>query len=98
MTHKHHIRSNHPVREAVSSLSSGSHYYESIAEWWGLVTAELLDFGFITASITPPEVHTDEGWTLVHLRDLRNRNLESCLRLSWYRMPSSRWEVVCYVT
>lgn len=89
------IRRNHPVRGDVATLSSGPRYYDTTTEYWGELLTILGRHDFTPQSVL--EVHTDEGRTTIPLYE---GGIETghVLVITWYRMPSQRWEIVNYVS
>lgn len=92
------IKSRHPVREAVSSWSSGDRY-EKPRHWWNNVIAELNEHGLRFASPEMPLIHTFEGRGLLEIFDANGENTGCALCYTWYTEGvGSRWEMIGYIT
>ncbi len=96
------IRSDHPIRGAVASLSSGG-YYSSIPQWWEKVTSLLRDNGTPPMrGDEPPQLYGVRGGWLLPLQGV----VETHLRVSIYRMPGGGtypihlggYEIICYLS
>jgi len=91
------IPQNHPVRKAISALSSGA-YYDEVYHWWDKVVA-ILQSNDILPDTSPdilecPVIYNQTGRGVVNLA-----NTDSRLIYEWYRMPETyRWEIVCYLS
>jgi len=90
------ITQKHPVRLTVANLSTGNRpnqYYDEISHWWDAVVKVLEDAGIPPIPADCPAIYNDEGRWNVPLE-----NTNSTLVFTWYRMPSFRWEIICYLT
>jgi hypothetical protein len=87
-------REEKKLREEVASLSSGR-YYDEISHWFDLLDQVVQNFsdGCLTLGCDCPQVHNDSGSSMIRIGDS-----ELFVWWSWYRMPSYRWEIVCYLT
>lgn len=74
----------------VCSLSSSKDYYYNLNAWYEALKATLAKHGCEPEPMPP--VHTHKGKAFI---DFSGR-FEGSVFFTWYRMPSSNWEVVCY--
>jgi len=86
--------------QAKRALPKRSTYYENVAEWHNLLEGVLENYGYTTEEPCPA-IHTDYGRgvaTLVIDPAMASHTpvRVSYIHYQWYRMPSLRWEVVCY--
>ena len=91
------ILAGHRVRESVSALSSGT-YYPQVSHWWEKVCEVLRANGFVPQFEDCPLIYNNEGHSLVKVLDKDGEETGSSLLYSWYRMQSSNWEIVSYLT
>jgi len=88
------------LREKIAGLSSGR-YYDSIYQWFDLmdqVVQSVCD-GYHGVGCDCPQVYNDEGrGSLIPI--VYNITGDPDLFVFWtyYRMPSGRWEIICYLT
>jgi hypothetical protein len=82
------------LREKVASLSSGR-YYDQIAHWFDLLDQVVQDVsdGELGMGDRYPSVFNSEGYMMTQIGDS-----DLYVWWSYYRMPSNRWEIVCYLT
>lgn len=87
-------REEKKLREEVASLSSGR-YYDEISHWFDLLDQVVQNFsdGCLTLGCDCPQVYNNSGSSMIRIGDS-----ELFVWWSWYRMPSGRWEIVCYLT
>lgn len=79
------------LRELVAGLSSGR-YYDEIVHWFDLLVKTVERYG-LTIDQDCPQVYNDSGSSMIRIGDS-----ELFVWWTWYRMPSYRWEIVCYLT
>lgn len=83
------------LRNAIASLSTGV-YYEHFHTWYEALEQLLGEYGF-TPQEDYPAIYNDEGRDSMGVVDPQTGEEVGYIWYSWYRMPSSRWEVICYV-
>lgn len=88
------IQAQSPVRNAVSSLSSGA-YYERPRHWWEKLCDTLQKYGYDLNDDDFPVFYSEEGRGSVSI----SKEGEEAGRVifTWYRMPSFNWEIICYL-
>lgn len=100
------IKGNHPVRKAIGKLPD---YFETKGDAICAVDAVLADHDMKMASFDCPG---DEGSTNVDIfpngpgrlvcDSCQSREsldgFNNCIRFSWHKMQSGRWEVITYIT
>lgn len=83
----------------IASLSSGR-YYNQIADWFDLLDQVVQEVGCGEIHLDDcPQVFNSEGNGIIRLPypfGLGDSDLQ--VYWSWYRMPSGRWEIICYLT
>ena len=67
---------------------------EDNREWQGFLCGESADVNFVLADQTKPETPDWGSEFTVYNHVIENVEL----RLTWYRMPSGRYEIVAYLT
>lgn len=80
------------LRNQIANLSSGR-YYDQIFHWFDLVVKTAARFGLIIDEQDCPQVYNDSGSSMIRIGDS-----ELFIWWSWYKMPSGRWEIICYLT
>jgi hypothetical protein len=94
LTKRHTIKASHPVRNKVAELSSGRYYetkrafYNSLAdtlEWFGLRLGDYITMAWDDGSAT---------WLLYE----GETELDTMVKVSWYRLGSGRYEITVYLT
>ena len=87
-------REEKTLREKIASLSSGS-YYDEISHWFDLLDQVVQNYsdGLLSLGRDCPQVYNDSGSSMLRIGDS-----ELFIWWSWYKMPSGRWEIVCYLT
>jgi hypothetical protein len=79
------------LRKAIASLSTGD-YYQRPEDWFREVVLILRSFD---CEVEPMlEINTAEGRSTI---GFTGEHIGSIF-YTWYRMPSKRFEIVCYVT
>ena len=95
------IKSNHPIREAIASLSSGRTYYPTIGAALRCIETILNNAGFGLADTIYKMPCSDDGRTTIGIVRLNsNWNCEQVglIVFTWHRMElSGLWEIVTYV-
>lgn len=76
--------------EAIASTSTGK-YYPSVAAWWDAIGTVCRAFN-VQLTGECPQVYNDSGRLTVEIND------NDRLFMTYYRMPSFNWEIVCYLT
>jgi hypothetical protein len=93
------IKSKHPVRDKVASLSTTNNYYNFKGDFIRAIDDVLEEFGWTTGDC---DLYGDNGRQTVNvvLKDERGNLVEEVgqVILSWYRMPSGRYEMTCYLS
>lgn len=84
------------LRNAIASLSTGV-YYDEISGWYNRLSTLLGEYGFIPSDECPT-VYNDGGHATMGIADPQTGEEVGYIWWSWYRMPSFRWEVICYVS
>lgn len=79
------------LREAIALLSTGV-YYERPEDWYGKLVLILASFDCKPEPML--EIHTAEGRSMIGFTGEH----AGSIFYTWYRMPSKRFEIVCYVT
>jgi len=87
------IKTKHPAREPIAGLSTTSNYYNYKSDFVPLVDRILLPYGWSLGAFNMPG---DEGRTAAPIEDENNVEIGQ-LNVSWYKMPSGRFEVIIYV-
>ena len=86
------------TRNNFASQSSGPRYYETKGEAVATFNEVLEAFGLLPDPATTSQMHGDEGRVTPRLVDLETETKDEGLAsLSWFRMPSGRYEVVGYL-
>ena len=68
-------------------------YYDEVSHWWEKVDSLLVEAGHPPVVADCPCIYNDDGrWNVVL------ENTDSVLVFTWYRMPSMRWEIICYLS
>ena len=92
------IKVKHPVREAFSDCSSGSGpYYETKGHAVNAFDAALQEHDFCFDPDELIDFYGDEGRRTINIRSDGGEYVGLAL-LTWYRMPSGRYEFVGYIT
>ncbi|MHC4300604.1 MAG: hypothetical protein ACYS7Y_25290 [Planctomycetota bacterium] len=88
-----------PCKPCVSHLSTGSGgpYWTSPALFWAGVKDTLRHCGLRLVT-DPPLFHNESGCYLAHVETPDGQVQNFGIYVSYYRMPSSNWELVCYTT
>lgn len=73
----------------IADLSTGP-YYESPKAWYEQLKLTLIKHKCTVGPM--PDIHTHQGQDFI---DYTGRE-EGRIFFTWYQMPSSRWEMVCY--
>jgi hypothetical protein len=88
------VKSRDPIRNRVSSFSSGPHYYNRVEDWYWRVSDVLREEGYYVTSECPA-IHVREGRAyMTFTRDGQDGHVV----FTWYEMDSGRYEVVGYIT
>ena len=82
-------------REEVARLSTG-HYYKSVHQWYARL-CECLHRHNCKVISECPQVYNQEGRAVIRFQNEDGTETEQVF-WTWYRMPSSNWEIICYVT
>jgi hypothetical protein len=93
------IRVGHPVRELFAGRSSGSsrgHYYETKGHAVNAFDGELQGFDLCLDRNDLDDFYGNEGRKSIAVHDEFHR-LVGWAILSWYRMPSGRYEFTGYL-
>ena len=90
------------MRNAIASLSTGGvgTYYTSPGQFFTRLEWTLREIGLQPESDMHPSIHTEEGRGRVAVTML-GAGMDAPLFdvvYTWYRMPSSNWEFICYPT
>ena len=90
------IRANDPVRKAFADCSSGPVYYETKGHAISAFGRVLFDYDY---TLGYQDMPGDEGRAEFELYYARAGNDDYAGRaiISWYRMPSGRYEVIGYI-
>jgi len=81
------------LSEEIATLSSGTGpYYERIEDWYEALKIILQKHECFPNIL--PEIHTNEGRGFVEFTGTRNGQIY----FTWYKMPSGRFEVICYLS
>jgi len=82
-------------QHAVSKLSTGN-YYDSLDDWYTKFQHCVNNHGYVID--TEPELTGNMGKGLYVLR-LKNTITHSItVFVTWHKMESGRWEIICYTT
>lgn len=94
------IKAREPVREAFASRSSGNDrgaYYFTKGHAINAYDAALMEHGYRFDYADTQDLYGNEGRKLVRVvRDGTDEQVATAL-LTWYRMPSGRYEFVGYI-
>lgn len=86
------------LREKIAGLSSGV-YYDSIFRFFSTLDGLLLsNYCHLTCGSDYPQVYNDSGRLNVDFTKGFCGEESYRVFVSYYRMPSGRWEIVCYLT
>ena len=85
------IKRNHPIREQVSQCSTGV-YYPQYKDYFAKVV-DILDFYGLDVEV--PIIYNENGRGFVNVEN--NGTVIGGLVYTWYRMPSSNWEMIGYL-
>lgn len=91
------IGRNHPVREAFSGCSTGNangRYYDSKDSAFSAFNAVLLHYGYCLDRMNQSD---GNGSATVAIWK-RMAGVVGYVYFTWYRMDSSKWEVIGYIT
>jgi len=77
------------IRKSVANLSSGNYYYGEFYHFYDMLCQVLRDYG-ITNIDECPQIYSNEGRGAIGFEGGQ-------VIYTYYRMPSFRWEVICYV-
>ena len=85
------------IRKQVAALSTGV-YYDNFQQWATLLAQVCQQHGLkVFGGVDTPHNHTGCGIAyLVEDVESPERGVGQ-IWFSYYRMPSSRWEIVCYI-
>ncbi len=90
-----YITRRHPARSRIAELTSTNDYYAHKADFVGPADKILAEFGWTLAAFNMPG---DEGRCLATIVDIETESKEiGNLFVSWYRMPSGRYELTLYL-
>lgn len=87
------ITRKHPCREPLADLTSSNSFYEHKSDFVPLADRILDQYGWTLGSFDMPG---DTGRTRAPIEDANGQEMGEFF-VSWYRMPSGRYEITCYV-
>lgn len=87
------IKSRDPLRNRIAKLSTGP-YYDEFSHWWEAARDVLTEDGYYVMGDCP-NIYVDAGRGYLNFcRD----DIDANIFYTWYKMPSGRYEVICYIT
>lgn len=80
----------------VANLSTGN-YYDEFVHWYDEVVKLINRHGYLLETNECPQIYNGQGNGYIYFRAGEKDWLYS-IYYTYYRMPSFRWEIVCYAT
>jgi len=85
---------NRAFREEVAGLSSGR-YYDEVSHWYNALLGIFDRYGCEAYTSICPQVYNNDGSFHVCFDDVNGKTRS--VYVTYHRMQSFRWEIICYV-
>lgn len=91
------IPAKHPVRERVAGCSSGPKYYFSKGEIIDTLNRAVSPYALELEPDDCIDMPNNDGHKIIGVNNANGRCVGN-VWVSWYRMPSGRYELIAYIT